>query len=161
MRIRSLAACMAVAAATVGASAASAQAATTTFDLPVSGTVPNDCTGEMVAIDGTSHNKVTDNSSLSGIKYQIEGNLTGVKGTGVLSGARYVMNDQTSDMSHAEFDALGNVQQTMEESTILTRQGESGALVMGDDFRLHVLVHLTVSNGVMRADGYDLRADCR
>src|SRR4051794_19027290 len=74
MRFRSWTACVAIAAMTAGASAASASAATTNFDLPVSGTVSNDCTGELVAIEGTSHNKVTDNSSLSGIKYQIESN---------------------------------------------------------------------------------------
>jgi hypothetical protein len=107
------------------------------------------------------HGRRGCDSSLSGIKYQLESNLTGVTGTGTISGARYVMNDQTSDMQHADFDPLGNAQQTMEESTTLTRQGESGALLTGDDFRLHVLLHLTVSNGVPRADSYDLRADCR
>jgi len=152
---------MAVAAVTAGASASGALAATTTFDLPVSGAVFNDCTAEWVTINGTSHNKVTDNSSLSGIKYQLESNLTGVNGAGTVSGARYVMNDQTSEMQHAEFDPFGNVQQTMEESTTLTRQGESGTLLTGDDFRLHLLLHLTVSNGVPRADSYELRADCR
>jgi hypothetical protein len=151
---------MAVAAVTAGASASGAVAATTTFDLPVAGAVFNDCTGEWVTINGTSHNKVTDNSSLSGIKYQIETNLTGVKGA-TATGVRYVMNDQLSDMQHAEFDPFGSVQMNTEQSTILTRQGESGALLTGDDFRLHVLTHLTVANGVPRADGFDLRAECR
>jgi hypothetical protein len=160
MRIRSLTACMVVAALTAGASASGALAATITFDLPVAGEVLNDCTGELVTINGTSHNKVTDNSSLSGLKYQIETNLTGVKGV-TAAGVRYVMNDQTSEMQHAEFDALGNVQLTIEQTTILTRQGESGELLTGDDFRLHVVTHLTVANGVPRADGFDLRADCR
>jgi hypothetical protein len=161
MRFRSWTACVAIAAMTAGASAASASAETTTFDLPVSGTVPNECTAEMVAIEGTSHNKFTNNSSLSGIKSQMEVNLTGIKGTGVPSGARYVMNDQTSSMDHEEFDPMGNAQLTTEASTILTRQGEWGALLTGDDFRLHVLMHLTIVNGVPRADSWDMRSDCR
>lgn len=160
MRIRSWMACMAVVAATCSAGAATASAATITFDVPVSGTVLNDCTGEMIAITGTQHFKVTDNSSLTGLKSQMEMNLTGAKGT-TMTGVRYVMNDQISDMQHAEFDPFGDAQLTMENSTILTRQGESGALVTGDDFRLHVLEHLTVTNGVTKSVNNDLRAECR
>src|SRR3954447_5377114 len=151
MRVRYLATCMAVATLSVGVSASSASAATTTFDMPVTGPVVNDCTGESFFIDGTAHVKSTDNSTLSGIKYQVEMNQTGVKGT-TATGVRYVMNQQSSDMSHAEFDAFGNVEQTLENTMNLTRQGESGALVTGDDFRLHVLLHLTVSNGITRAN---------
>jgi hypothetical protein len=152
--------CTAVAALVAVSGASSASAATINFDVPINGTVTNDCTGELITISGTQHVKATDNSSLAGIKYQIEMNLTGVKGT-TLTGTRYVMNDQTSDMSHAEFDPFGNVQQTFENTTNLTRQGESGALVTGDDFRLHALAHLTVSNGVIRSEKTDLNADCR
>jgi hypothetical protein len=160
MRIRFLTACMAVAAMTAGVSAPGAWAATTTFDLPVSGPVFNECTGEWVVIDGTSHNKVTDNTTLAGIKFQVESNLTGVKGT-TATGARYVMNQQSSDMEHAEFDLLGDAQVTIEQTINLTRQGDSGALLTGDDFRLHVLTHLTVVNGATKAANNDIRADCR
>src|SRR4051812_2575287 len=126
MRVRYLATCMAVATLSVGVSASSASAATTNLDMPVAGAVTNVCTGETVFIEGTAHMKSTDNSSLSGIKYQVEMNLTGVKGT-TATGVRYVMSDQTSNMSHAEFGPLGNAQQTVENTTNLTRQGESGA----------------------------------
>src|SRR3954447_11382557 len=122
MRVRYLATCMAVATLSVGVSASSASAATTTFDMPVAGPVTNDCTGETFFIDGTAHVKSTNNSTLSGSKSQFEMNLTGVKGT-TLTGVRYVMSDQTSDMSHADFDAFGNAQQTLENTTNLTRQG--------------------------------------
>ena len=161
MRSRSYAACVAIAAVTAGVCASSASAETITFDVPVNGTVFNDCTAEFMLITGRQHFKVTDNSTLSGLKSQIEMNLTGVKGTGLVSGARYVMNDQISDMQHAEFDPFGNAQMTMENTTNMTRQGESGALLTGDDFRLHALAHLTVSNGVTRSQKSDLRADCR
>jgi hypothetical protein len=144
----------------VGSSAGTASAATITFDVPFSGLVENTCTGEMVLVTGSTHVKQTDNSSLGGLKSQLEMNLTGAKGTTV-TGVRYVMNDQISDMQHADFDPLGNAQLTVENTTILTRQGESGTLVTGDDFRLHTIAHLTVANGVTRAEKTDLRADCR
>src|SRR4051812_31167088 len=128
---------------------------------PLSAMVVNDCTAEWVVITGTQHVKTTDNSSLAGLKYQIESNLTGVKGI-TASGARYVMNDQTSDMQHAEFDPFGEAGQvTMENTTIMNRQGENGALIAGDDFRLPVVAHLTVANGVAQPDKTDLQADCR
>jgi hypothetical protein len=148
-------ACMAAA----GTWAATASAATTNFDIPITGSVVSLCTGDTVLITGTMHVKATDNSSVDGLKSQMEMNLTGVKGTTV-TGARYVMNDQVSDMQHADFDPFGNAQMTTENTTILTRLGESGALVTGDDFRLHVLTHLTVTNGVTRAQKSDLRAEC-
>jgi hypothetical protein len=161
MRIGYRAACVAVAAVTAGACAPSASAETITFDVPFSGLVPNPCTGEEMQVTGTQHFKATGSITLSGSKSQLETNLTGAKGIGVVTGARYVMNDQTSDMQHAEFDPFGNAQMTMENTTIMNRQGEGGALVMGDDWRLHVLTHLTISSGVTRSDKSDLRADCR
>jgi hypothetical protein len=50
---------------------------------------------------------------------------------------------------------------TLEQTINLTRQGENGALVTGDDFRLHAIAHFTVVNGVTKSDKTDLRADCR
>jgi hypothetical protein len=161
VRTRACVACMAVVAAAFSVGAGSASAETINFYVPISGTVTNTCTGELVAINGTAHFKETNNSSLAGVKSQIEMNLTGVKGI-TPTGARYVMNQQTSGMQHAEFDPFGNAQLTMEETEILTRQGETGALLIGDDFRLHVVIHLTVSNGVVRVLKVDPpRADCR
>jgi opacity protein-like surface antigen len=150
---------MAIAAVAAGAGAANASAATLTEDVPVAGSVTNECTGEAIVIDGTAHLKVTDNSSLAGTKSQMEWNLTGVKGIAMLTGVRYVMNYQTSEMLHADLD---DAQQTTEHTIILTRQGETvGPLPIGDDFRVHVIIHLTVTNGVTRADKIDLQGGCR
>lgn len=160
MTIRSLTACVAIVAVASGVSASGAFAETTNLDVPVNGAVLNDCTGELITISGTQHIKSTGNLGLTGAKSQIELNLTGVKGT-TLTGVRYVMNDQSSDMQHADFDPFGSAQMTFEQSTILTRQGENGALVTGDDFQLRVLAHLTITNGVVTSDKSDLRADCR
>jgi hypothetical protein len=165
MRVRSWTACVAVAAMMVGAAAIPAQAATTNFDLPIDGTATNSCTGEELLIEGTAHVKVTDNSTLSGIKSQIEFNLTGLKATALVTGARYVMNQQSSAMQHEEFDALGDAQVTIEESTLMNRQQETTAGILltdpGDDFLLHSVIHLTVVNGFTKSSTFDLRADCR
>src|SRR4051794_24729576 len=161
MRTRVLAAFVAAGAVALGAGAASASADTITFDMPIAGDVTNECTGELIAISGTMHVKQTDNATLGGIKFQIETNLTGVKGTTVLpvAGVRYVMNDQMSDMQHSDLD---DAQVTVENTTILTRQRETTTLPTGgDDFRLHTLAHLTVVNGVAKADKVDMRSECQ
>jgi hypothetical protein len=163
MRTRAWIACIAVAVLTSGAFAANASAALT-FSMPVNGVVTNDCTGEEVLITGTQHFSVTDNSTLDSLKFHIESNLVGVKGTALVTGARYVMADQTSDMEHADFDPFGDVQMTIENGTVLNRQGETGPIGPmpgGDDFQLHALAHLTVTDGVTRSQKTDLRADCR
>lgn len=161
MRTRVFAAYMAAGAVALGAGAASAAADTITFDLPVSGETTSDCTGEVIAINGTMHVKQTNNSALGGIKSQIETNLTGVMGTTVapVAGVKYVMNDQTTDIEHADLD---NVQMTVENTTNLIRQRETTTLPTGgDDLRLHAFTHFTVVNGVAKADKIDLRADCQ
>ena len=163
MRTRAWTACIAVAVSTSGALGANASAAVS-FSVPVSGVVTNDCTGEEVLIEGTQHFSVSDNSTLDSLKFHVESNFVGVKGTALVGGARYVMADQTSDMGHADFDPFGDVQATTETSTVLNRQGETGPIGPmpgGDDFRLHALAHLTVTNGVIRSQKTDLRADCR
>lgn len=157
MSIRSWTACLAVA--TLAASAPSASAATITTSEPFAGAVPNDCTGEAFLAEGTVHMKSTDNSSLGGLKFQVETNLTGVKGTGLVTGMRYVMNQQSSEMTHADLD---DAQMTIEQTIIMTRQAETATLLTaGDDFQLHVITHLTVTNNVAKATKFDLRADCR
>jgi hypothetical protein len=160
MGIRSWKASLAVAVVALGAGAPNASAETINTDVPVSGMVVS-CTGEEVFIDGTMHVKATGSTSLNGTKSQIEMNLTGVKGTTV-TGVRYVLNQQVSDMQHAEFDAFGNVQATYEQTDILTRQGETSLFPVGDDLRLHWVVHLTMnSQGVPTSQKNDLRSECR
>jgi hypothetical protein len=163
MRLRSAMACVPILVLVLGLGAARAAADTMTFDTPFEGPVVNDCTGETVVMSGTAHNKVTNNSSTSGIKSQIEYNLTGVQGT-TATGVRYVMNSQTSDIEHADFDPSSNAQITMEQTINMIRQGETGTLLTttGDDFQLHVIEHLTMNaNGVPTSAKDDLNATCR
>ena len=143
-----------------GVGAANASAATFNFDVPFNAAVTNPCTGEEIVMNGTAHNKVTTNTSLAGdIKYQIEMNLTGVQGT-TLTGVRYVMNDQFSDMQHADAD---DAQMTLEQSFTLNRQGDTGALptALGDDPYFRAISHLTVTNNMPKASKFEVRGDCR
>jgi hypothetical protein len=146
---------MAAVAAATGAGTATASAATVTFDVPFTAAITSTCTGELITVQGTTHTKETNNASLSTpLKYQIEINSSGVQGT-TLSGVRYVMNSQYSEMQHADFD---DAQGTIEQTINLTRQGES--FLLPDDLRFHILTHVTIVNGVAKADKFDIRDDC-
>jgi hypothetical protein len=164
MRIRfwaSLAAPAAVAVCLGGAPAAIA-ATTITGSDPVSGTVENTCTGDTVVIQGTSHFKFTFNSTSTGGQTEAEMNLTGVSGTAPLSGARYVMNTQSSEVSHFSFDPTGHDVEQVEMDQLLNRLGNGGQFVLGDDLYVRVLAHLTVNaNGVPTVDRYSVSGDCR
>jgi hypothetical protein len=160
VRIRSWTAGLAIATAVLVAPPASAE--TINFDEPFAGPVLNECTGETFMAEGTTHFKFTGSSTLTGSKSQAEMNLTGVKGVVPLTGVRYVMNTQTSDMAHADFDPDGNAQQTMELTILITRQGDTSTFVLGDDYRLHQVAHLTVANGMLKSLKVDPpRVDCR
>src|SRR3954454_17981466 len=111
-----------LAATAVAVAAPSASAETVTFIEPFARPVANDCTGEMFSATGTTHIKSTGSVTLAGFKSEVEINLTGVQGT-TPAGVRYVMNSQSFDMSHAEFDPDGNAQQTMEVTILMVRQG--------------------------------------
>jgi hypothetical protein len=163
MKIRFLAACLASIIGGAGLVAGSASAATTISGSdPFGGTVDNTCTGDMVVVQGTAHFKFTFNSTATGGQTEGEMNLTGVTGTAPLSGARYVMNTQSSDVSHFSFDPLGHDVEQVEMDQILNRLGNDGLFVLGDDLYVRVLAHLTVNaNGVPTVDRYDVSGDCR
>jgi hypothetical protein len=158
MRLRLWAAGIAVV--TLGLGPAAANAETLTEDFPVSAVITSSCTGEMIAIEGTLHFKQTNNSTATGTKSQIEVNATGVKGTTLapVMGVRYVSNEQMSDMQHADLDSA---QVTVENTVLLTRAGETGTFLQGDDLRFHMIAHLTFSNGMMRVEKVDMRDECR
>jgi len=166
MRAWSVTACGVIVGGVLAAvAAAPASAETFTFSVPLTGLpVVSECTGEPIVLTkGTSHYKATSDPSDDGFKFQIESNLSGISGVGATSGARYVMQVQQSEMVHAD---LTNSQTTIETTTNLTRQRESSGINLllgpGDDYRLHVITHLTVNaNGVPTAEKLETRADCR
>jgi hypothetical protein len=50
---------------------------------------------------------------------------------------------------------------TTERTHNLTRQGEDGALVDGDDYRFHSIFDMTVNaNGVVTVNKFDVREEC-
>ena len=161
MRVGSWMACMAIVVVAAGAGAANASAEVLANEsVPFAGSVPSLCPGfpELIAVEGTMHTKTAGSVSQDGdTKSQIETNITGVQGIGMLTLKKYVMNVQSSEMAHTEADPEGGMQATTQQTLILTRQGETGALLTGDDFRLHVIIHLTQnSNGVPTAGKVDL-----
>jgi hypothetical protein len=150
---------MGLAIATMAAAAPSASAETVTFSTPFAGDVVNTCTLEDVAITGTLHMKDTANITLDSTKTQLEINTTNVSGTTPL-GVKYTMNSQYSEIQHASGD---DAQQTVEQTLNMTRQGEMGTFLPGpgDDLRVHMLVHITTTNGVPTATTDNFRSDCR
>ena len=150
----------------MAAAAQSASATATSFDVPLNGPVANECTEEVVVMTGTIHFSESINASPDDSKTHLEMNLVGVKGI-TATGVRYTMSSQTSDTQHADIDPEGDALIMSEASTVMNRQGESftGLMPAGDprldDYRLHVLMHLTVSNGEVTPRKMELRADCR
>jgi len=128
--------------------------------VPFSGSAFNSCTDELVAITGNLHTTTRTTVSGNRIHIGVTVHMTGVKGT-TLEGARYaemdVQNQETNfstDSAPAEF--------TSERTMILTRLGEDGRFVAGDDFHLHVIAHMTVNaNGIVTVDKTDTSIDCR
>jgi|SRR5919108_2380185 hypothetical protein len=156
MRIRSWTTGLAIATLAVAAPGASAE--TVTFSEPFEVTVLNNClvVPEPVLIQGTLHIKSTGTLTLDGLKSQVEVNTSGVTGTAPFD-VKYTMNSQSSDMQHASDD---DAQQTFEQTLNMTRQGETGTFVMGDDARFHMIVHLTTVNNVTKASQLEIRDDC-
>jgi hypothetical protein len=143
VRIRSRAAASAAAMLACGIIAATANAAATTLAEPFV-TEMISCTGEPVVLEGTIHTKTTVNLPPSGGGMtSTEINLSGVTGTGMLSGARYVDSRQYTETSRFSPDPTGGSTGTVEFSEVLNRQGEDGLLVVGDDLHARLLVHVT------------------
>lgn len=162
--MRSKACAVLVAAITVlGIQATSASADSTSYSMPFTSEATS-CTGEPLLMTGTIHLRTTFNQSTAGtILIGQEANLSGVKGTGMMSGVRYVMNRQFTDFSRSSAVPTGGFSSTFEFKELLTRQGESGTLVLGDDFYARILVHLTANaNGVPTATKVEFpEAECR
>ncbi len=140
---------------------ATAGAATTlNQSIPFTTTAFNQCTDELVAVEGNLH--TTSRLTVSGDRVHtgVTVHFTGVKGT-TLAGARYTMMDIENQQSNFSTDSTPS-EFTAERTMNLTRLGEHGAFVDGDDLRVHVIAHMTVNaNGFVTADKLDARVDCR
>ncbi|MDQ3379965.1 MAG: hypothetical protein M3546_06545 [Actinomycetota bacterium] len=146
----------------LGLLAAATAAAGTTLNqsIPFTSVAYNSCTEEFVAVEGNLH--TTSRVTLSGDRVHIgvTSHFTGVKGT-TTSGARYTMMDVENQQTNFSTNFAPS-EFTAERTMNLTRLGEDGTFVDGDDLRVHVIAHMTVNaNGFVTADKLDARSDCR
>jgi hypothetical protein len=111
-----------------------APATAATFVFPVDRLDESPCTSELVAVTGTVHVNLDTNSPGSG-DYR-ESTTESVKGTGVLSGARYVGHTNTMSSYHV---GPGSTY-THVLTTHLIRQAETAPK---DDYFVHTVMHIT------------------
>jgi hypothetical protein len=129
--------------------------------IPFTGTSYNDCTDELVAVEGQLH--IVTRTSVSGSRVHtgVAMHSTGVKGTALVSGARYVEMDVENQETNFSTDFAPS-EFTYERTHNLTRLGEDGSFVSGDDLRVHVIAHMTVNaNGTVTANKTDTDIECR
>jgi hypothetical protein len=108
---------------------------------PTSITTTIDCSGEVVAFEGTTHTLLTQTVDAHGgvhVRGQVEEHLFGV---GLTSGDRYVWN-ALETVGYRNFDDVGNA--TLVEIAHVNHVGESTA---ADDHQLHYLEHFTLTPG--------------
>ena len=104
----------------------------------------------------------TSHVTLSGdrIHTSVDVRMTGVKGTALVSGARYVAMEVNNQQHSFSLDGAPT-DFTDVLSHHLTRLGEHGTFIEGDDLRFHSIIHMTVNaNGVVTADKSEFRDEC-
>jgi hypothetical protein len=106
----------------------------------------SDCTGELVLVEGNLHVLVREGTSSGGREHVAEAvHFTGVKGTGLVSGARYVEMDVQN--TEANITPVGQQEFTAEGTMNLTRLGEDTTFGDGDDMLVHLIAHMTFPLG--------------
>lgn len=127
---------------------------------PFAHSITSDCTGEEVLLQGKMHTVVHFGDSGDRVHFGEDVHLTGMKGTAILSGARYVEMDVQN--TQANITAFGQREITAERTMNLTRLGEDKTFGDGDDLHVHVIAHMTMNaNGVVTVDKVDSRNECR
>ena len=129
--------------------------------LELTGAVFSNCTGELVAVQGTMH--ATEHVGQSGDRSHIHlsTHIKDADAVGAPSGARYILSDSEMEQSNADLDGAP-FEMTHIHTIILTRIGEGGSLGRADDLRFHLAVHMTVnSNGTLTADHAEVKDECR
>lgn len=129
-------------------------------DEPYAETTLNDCTGEAVDLVGKVHTVLRVGVSGSGsTHYGGSTEFSALKGT-TLDGARYVETKIENFGGNIDSDFMP-YETTTETLQILTRLGEDGSFVTGDDLRVHISAHVVVNaNGTTTVDRADSSVDC-
>jgi hypothetical protein len=136
----------------IGATAAIAGPAITETT-PFSGMFDNPCTGELLAVTGQQHIDINENFSSDGtLQSHVNYRLDGVTAVGVTSGARYVVQDTENH----EFVFSGfSGEDTFDMTAHFVRLGETGTLILGDDFYETFKTHITTNATGQTAFHYD------
>lgn len=133
------------------------QATTTTTneDIPISGTVANNCNGDTVAYQGTLHvtNTLTTDSS-GGFHLKTHTNFQDVSGTGVPSGLNYrvvtTRNETVNDSDSAQFE------------TTVIQTIKAVSQTSAPNLFIHIVMHVTVNaNGQTTSTVTEVTAECR
>ena len=127
--------------------------------IPYSAMTFNTCTDELVFVEGSLHTTMRLGTSGDRTHEGVHVQSTGVQGT-TLAGARYVeMEIQNQQFNYT---GLAPFEFTDERTHNLTRLGEDGSFVEGDDLRFHSIIHITVNaNGILTVDKSEFSSDCR
>ena len=145
----------------VSAGAVAADPGTTTSQ-PFSQVLFNPCTDELFLAEGEIHLSAQHSLSPDGrLHVTAHSNLQNVKGVGLTSGARYVVQRVLAEHTNADGDfAPFNTNSSFLEHYI--REGETGSLLPEDDFFFWIRLHLTVNaSGVLTADRIEMEFECR
>ena len=153
---------VAVVVAIAASAGAVAAAPATTASQPFSQVLFNTCTGEPFLAEGEVHLSTQQSLSPNGrVHVTLHSNLQNVKGTGLTSGARYVVQQVLAEHTNADGDlAPFNTNSNFLEHYI--RQGETGSLLPEDDFFFWIRLHLTVNaGGVPTVERIEMETECR
>jgi hypothetical protein len=128
---------------------------------PYMETAFNSCTEESVDLEGTVHTVVRFSVSNGRTHMGGSSSFSALKGIALPSGARYVETKIENLGGNFDSDDFAPAETTTETIQILTRLGEDGTFVDGDDLRVHISAHMTVNaNGTVTADHTDSSVEC-
>jgi len=161
MHARLLLGLVGAAAVTLALMATSAAAVTT--QMPVTQTFFNACANETFTATGTLVANTDVTISPDG-KFHTHSNMSfhGMSATALVTGHKYVVQDQTIDGTNEDSDAMPATTHTRIKIHYV-RTGEDGTLFPDDDFYEWFTIHMTINaNGVPTSTNIDTSDDpCR
>ena len=136
---------------------ADAGAVVVTHDVLFAAVVPNTCTGEQPIFSGYIH--MEEHTSLTGASHT-QFSVQNVKGEVTITGVRYVGTQASSET--LKIAGPGARTETLENRFTLTRLGEDGTFIDGDDWHVKSLLKITTNaNGVVTAFQVEGFTECR
>jgi hypothetical protein len=130
---------------------------------PFTSTFFNTCTGEAFVAEGTIQTSADFTIGPDGrVHGQSHVNLQARTAKGVVTGAKYVVQQTVNEGQNSDFDAAPSTQHFIFQEHYV-RSGENGALIDDDDFYLSFHLQLTINaNGVPTVERIESNEDtCR